>query len=80
MDRMLTINLHILIIVLCKYIIHWHPLRSLSGLIYVVIRSVFTASLITTVAVAWIRNDMPSEVWNEITNPFLNFNGATIEV
>ena len=80
MDLMLTINLQILIIVLCKYIIHWNPLSSLSGLIYVVIRSVFTDSLITTVAVAWISNDMPNEVWNEITYPFVNFNGATIEV
>ena len=23
---------------------------------------------------------MPSKVWDEITNPFLNFNGATVEV
>ena len=23
---------------------------------------------------------MPSKVWNEITNPFPNYNGATVEV
>ena len=29
---------------------------------------------------AWISNHMPSKVWDEITFPFLNFNGATVEV
>ena len=29
---------------------------------------------------AWICNHMPSKVWDEITYPFLNFNGATVEV
>ena len=29
---------------------------------------------------AWISNHMPSKVWDEITYPFLNFNGATVEV
>ena len=29
---------------------------------------------------ARISNHMPSKVWDEITNPFLNFNGRTIEV
>ena len=24
--------------------------------------------------------NMPSKVWDEITNPFLNFNGCTVEV
>ena len=28
----------------------------------------------------WISNHMPSKVWDEITYPFLNFNGATVEV
>ena len=27
-----------------------------------------------------ITNRMPSKVWDEITYPFLNFNGATVEV
>ena len=29
---------------------------------------------------AWINNCMPSKVWDEIINPFTDFNGATIEV
>ena len=29
---------------------------------------------------AWINNHMPSKVWVEITFPFLNFNGCTVEV
>ena len=27
---------------------------------------------------AWISNYMPSKVWNEITYPFLNFNGCAV--
>ena len=33
-----------------------------------------------TLIPAWISNHMPSKVWDEITYPFLNFNGATVEV
>ena len=29
---------------------------------------------------AWISNYMANKVWDEITYPFLNFNGATVEV
>ena len=29
---------------------------------------------------AWISNHMPIMVWNEITYPFSNFNGGTVEV
>ena len=29
---------------------------------------------------AWISNYMPGKVWDEITYPFLNFNGCTVEV
>ena len=29
---------------------------------------------------AWISNQMPSKVWDEITYPFPNFNGCPIEV
>ena len=28
----------------------------------------------------WIRNYMPNKVWDEITYPFLSFNGCTVEV
>ena len=28
----------------------------------------------------WISNYIHHNVWDEITNPFLNFNGATVEV
>ena len=28
----------------------------------------------------WISKHMPSNMWDEITYPFLNFNGATVEV
>ena len=33
-----------------------------------------------TLIPAWISNHMPVKVWDEITYPFLNFNGATVEV
>ena len=33
-----------------------------------------------TLIQAWISNYMPGKVWGEITNPFLNFNGFTVEV
>ena len=29
---------------------------------------------------AWIINDTYNKVWGEITYPFPNFNGATVEV
>ena len=34
----------------------------------------------TTLIPAWISDHMPSKVCDEITYPFLNFNGCTIEV
>ena len=33
-----------------------------------------------TLIPAWISNHMPSKVWDEITHPFLNFNGCAVEV
>ena len=33
-----------------------------------------------TLIPAWISNHMPGKMWDEITYPFLNFNGETIEV
>ena len=33
-----------------------------------------------TLIPAWIGNYMPSKVWGEITYPFLNFNGCTVQV
>ena len=33
-----------------------------------------------TLIPAWISNYMPGEVWGEIIDPFLNFNGCTVEV
>ena len=33
-----------------------------------------------TLISAWISNYIHYNVWDEITNPFLNFNGATVEV
>ena len=36
--------------------------------------------LVVTLIPAWISNHMPSKVWDEITYPFLNFSGCTVEV
>ena len=33
-----------------------------------------------TLIPAWISKYMPGKGWSEITYPFLNFNGATVEV
>ena len=41
------------------------------------IKSVFP---IPTLFPAWISNRMLSKVWDEITYPFPNFNGCTVEV
>ena len=29
---------------------------------------------------AWVSIHMPGKMWGEITHPFLNFNGAKVEV
>ena len=33
-----------------------------------------------TLIPSWISNHTPSKLWDEITYPFLNFNGCTVEV
>ena len=33
-----------------------------------------------TLILAWINNHTPGKMWDEITYPFLNFNGCTVEV
>ena len=33
-----------------------------------------------TLIPAWISNHIHYKMWDEITYPFLNFNGATVEV
>ena len=33
-----------------------------------------------TLILAWISDYIHYEMWDEITYPFLNFNGATVEV
>ena len=33
-----------------------------------------------TLIPAWISNYIPRKAWDEITYPFLNFNGCTVEV
>ena len=39
----------------------------------------YTISVLTLIP-AWISNYIHYKVWDEITYPFLNFNGATVEV
>ena len=36
--------------------------------------------LLLTLIPAWIGNHMPCKVWDQITYPFPNFNGSTVEV
>ena len=36
--------------------------------------------IVTTLIPAWVGNHMPYKVWDEITYPFPNFNGGTVEV
>ena len=40
----------------------------------------YLSSVDLTLIPAWISNHMPSKMWDEITYPFLNFNGCTVEV
>ena len=60
-----------------------HTLSSLTALTCMktfVGRVVFTYKTLLLLASTWISNHMPGEVWGEITYPFLNFNGTTVEV
>ena len=34
----------------------------------------------STLIPAWISNHIPGKIWDEITNPSPNFNGATVEI
>ena len=40
----------------------------------------FTNMVRLTLIPAWISNYIHYKMWDEITYPFLNFNGATVEV
>ena len=44
------------------------------------IRHTKTHIFLWPLLLTWINNHMPCKVWDEITYPFLNFNGATVEV
>ena len=37
-------------------------------------------NMVLTLIPAWISNHMSCNVWEEITYPFLTFNGCTVEV
>ena len=50
----------------------------LKGMVYLVYQLWVQGPL--TLIPAWISNHMPSTVWGEITYPFRNFNGWTVEV
>ena len=39
----------------------------------------FTNMVLTLIPV-WISNHLSDKMWDEITYPFLNFNGSTVEV
>ena len=47
--------------------------------LYVSNRGLFYLHGLTLIP-AWISNHLPRKVWDEITYPFLNFNGCTVEV
>ena len=63
---------------------HWTGTKPLPDPIHWRIYMYVTSSLFylhsLTLISTWISNHMPSKVWGEITYPFLNFNGTTIEV
>ena len=59
----------------------WGPITQTSQLYRLELTcSSCTEALLRTWIPALISNNMPSKVWGEITYPFLNFNGATVEV
>ena len=45
-----------------------------------VLISIVAADDMGTLLLAWISNYTHYNVWDEITYPFLNFNGCTVEV
>ena len=56
----------------CKYVSDYAKIllgNDICGLFYGV-----------TLIPAWISNHMPGKVWDKNYNPFLNFNGCTVEV
>ena len=51
-----------------------------SGLITFILAVIAFINRGLTLILAWISNHMLSKVWDEITYPFLNFHGCTVEV
>ena len=45
---------------------------------YFVLYGIYVASLHFALVLAWISNYIHYKVWDEITYPFLSFNGATV--
>ena len=37
-------------------------------------------NMVLNLTPAWISNHTPSKMWDEVTYPFINFNGATVDV
>ena len=49
-------------------------------IIWLQLQGLLLWTCINCVIPAWVSNHMPSEAWDEITYPFPNFNGVTVEV
>ena len=69
-------NRHVYLMVHCTACTRKHP--SSSRLLENPMGPFYQQELI--IFLAWIRNHMPGKVWNEVTYPFANFNGTTVEV
>ena len=57
----------------------WFTFHYSSGMLYVTVPLELTWFNINH-GLTWISNHMTSKMWDEITFPFLNFNGCTVEV
>ena len=66
-----TKNLHVNEILLVSFLVWWVEKLASRGPFY---------EHGLTLIPAWISHHMPSKMWDEITYPLTNFNGATVEV
>ena len=59
----------------CKFGVRFHIFINIYAFTYI-----FTLFYGLTLIPTWMSNRMPSKLWDEITYPFLNFNGCTVDV
>ena len=73
LSRLIQTSKSCLVIGFSHYGMYFKPLRSPDSIISLPVYAIKHGG-------AWISNYIHYKVWDEITYPFLNFNGCTVEV